>query len=309
MACNMCLIGELAFYRLSDADLWTWLVKHGVVPGSTECPVCHVPCKFYMKDFSFRCWRRRRVRRMVYVTCKFTRRARIGTWFGNSRLTVRKISDFTAMWVSSCYPKFDRLLSNFSFSKRTVVDWSSFCRGVCIEWAINNSQQLGGTGVIVELEEAKFGKRKYNRGRKIVGNWVLGGIQRGSKKCFLKPIADRTRETFFRVIKEKILPGTTIISDCFSSYDTLSSEGFQHFIVNYNMNFVDAKDCSPDTKNRERLWRDVRGAIPRNGRKSKHFAGYLAEYMFRRAYRSKEILHHFFVEAGKLYPPGRNVVQ
>ncbi len=29
----------------------------------------------------------------------------------------------------------------------------------------------------VEIDESKFGKRKYNRGQNIDGHWVLGGIK------------------------------------------------------------------------------------------------------------------------------------
>ena len=40
------------------------------------------------------------------------------------------------------------------------------------------SEPLGGLGVIVEIDEVKFGKRKYHRGRLVEGHWVLGGIER-----------------------------------------------------------------------------------------------------------------------------------
>ena len=41
-----------------------------------------------------------------------------------------------------------------------------------------NPKKIGGPGFIVEIDEAKFGKWKYNRGRVVDGNWVLGGIYR-----------------------------------------------------------------------------------------------------------------------------------
>ena len=47
---------------------------------------------------------------------------------------------------------------------------------------------LGGEGVIVETDEAKLGKHKYNRGHWIDGTWVFGGFEWGSKKCFLIPV-------------------------------------------------------------------------------------------------------------------------
>ena len=44
--------------------------------------------------------------------------------------------------------------------------------------------QIGGPGTVVEVGESKFGKRKYNRGRKVDGCWVFGGIERVGKKVF-----------------------------------------------------------------------------------------------------------------------------
>jgi len=46
------------------------------------------------------------------------------------------------------------------------------------QWLINKQPQIGGNGLIVEIDEAKFGRRKYNRGRLITGQWLLGGIER-----------------------------------------------------------------------------------------------------------------------------------
>ena len=41
-----------------------------------------------------------------------------------------------------------------------------------------NPYKIGGPGIVVELDESKFGKRKDNRGKKVKGAWVFGGVER-----------------------------------------------------------------------------------------------------------------------------------
>ena len=59
-------------------------------------------------------------------------------------------------------------------------------------WAEKRSEKLGGPGRTVEIDEAKIGRRKYNRGRLIKGQWIFGGYERDSKKIFIVPVEDRT---------------------------------------------------------------------------------------------------------------------
>ena len=51
------------------------------------------------------------------------------------------------------------------------------------------SRPIGGPNTIVEIDEGKFGKRKYNRGRLVDGQLVLGGLCRETKECFLVPVS------------------------------------------------------------------------------------------------------------------------
>jgi hypothetical protein len=48
--------------------------------------------------------------------------------------------------------------------------------------------------VIVELEEAKFGKKKYNKGAYREGQWVLEGADRNTGQCFLLPCPGNKRD-------------------------------------------------------------------------------------------------------------------
>ena len=53
------------------------------------------------------------------------------------------------------------------------------------------------------------------------------------------PGPNRTKRVLLKIIKDKIRPGTTIISDCWKSYNTLGDEGFTHLSVNHSLTFKD----------------------------------------------------------------------
>uniref|UniRef100_A0A915CXL8 Transposase n=1 Tax=Ditylenchus dipsaci TaxID=166011 RepID=A0A915CXL8_9BILA len=39
--------------------------------------------------------------------------------------------------------------------------------------------------LLVEIDESKFDRRKYNRGHRVEGSWVFGGISRSTGECLL----------------------------------------------------------------------------------------------------------------------------
>jgi hypothetical protein len=43
-----------------------------------------------------------------------------------------------------------------------------------------SSHKIGGPNKIVEIDESKFGRRKYNRGHPVTGQCVFGGVERES---------------------------------------------------------------------------------------------------------------------------------
>lgn len=165
-----------------------------------------------------------------------------------------------------------------------------------------HGERIGGPGEIVEIDEAKFGKRKYNRGRNIEGQWILGGIERGSGRSFLVPVRDRTARTLIRLIRRWVLPGTTIITDCWKACRRLKQYEFHHLTVNHSQNFVDPQSGA-HTNTVERRWRDARGAVPKYGNRKQHFPGYLAKFLFTKRYSYKYYAHVFFTGAGEMCPP------
>lgn len=46
-----------------------------------------------------------------------------------------------------------------------VTNWISFMRAMAVDYCNSKQQKTGGEGTSVEFDEAKFGRRKYNKDR------------------------------------------------------------------------------------------------------------------------------------------------
>ena len=46
-------------------------------------------------------------------------------------------------------------------------------------------EYIGGPGIEVQLDESKFGKRKYHKGHKVDGVWIFGDVELTQEKSFL----------------------------------------------------------------------------------------------------------------------------
>lgn len=73
---------------------------------------------------------------------------------------------------------------------------------------------VGGPNVVVEIDESKFGKRKYHRGHFVEGVWILGGVERTpARRVFLAVVQDRSLETLEDVISKHVYPGSIVYTD------------------------------------------------------------------------------------------------
>lgn len=200
-------------------------------------------------------------------------------FFDNSTVPIEKVGLSVSIYLSRNTSRVRYTVRETGLSIATVVDWFSFIREVLMYWMHKQSAKIGGPGKIVEIDEAKFGRRKYHRGRLLTGQWVLGGIERlegggaDKQKMFLIPVPDRTSQTLVAIIKEYVLPGTTIMTDCWASYSTLAENDYLHLTVNprvnHPINFVDPASGA-HTQNIERSWVEVRRYVPRSGLVRQH---------------------------------------
>jgi transposase-like protein len=117
--------------------------------------------------------------------------------------------------------------------------------------------KIDGPNNTVEIDESKFGKRKYHRGHPVKGQWVFGGVERERGNTFLVPVKDLITNTLMAILRDWIEPGTTVISDYWCAYRGLGSQGYTHLTVNHSIEFVDpTTGAHSDTI--ESTWRTVK---------------------------------------------------
>ena len=124
-------------------------------------------------------------------------------------------------------------------SEHCTSVWRCTLNNVLAEYLMLNPVMLGGFGIIVEIDESMFGKRKYNRGSRRDGVWVFGMVERGTNRCFLIPVENRTKKTLVDIIRRWVRPGSIIMSDGWSSYKCLKDYGFNHLVVNHQQFYKD----------------------------------------------------------------------
>ena len=201
--------------------------------------------------------------RCTIKQCGYKISVRAGSWFENSNLTLQQVLKLTYYWVYKT--RQDTVRRELKINcEETVVDWYNLCQEVCSEVLEKENAKICRPGKIVEIGECKFGKRKYHKGRRKDGVWVFGGIERGTKNCFMCSVEDRSADTLIPVIKQNVLPGTTIISDCWKAYCRLEEEGYLHQTVNHSKEFVN-KNTGAHTNTTESTCRAIKTSLPKHG--------------------------------------------
>ena len=156
---------------------------------------------------------------------------------------------------------------------------------------------LGGPDVIVEIDETKLGKRKYHRGHRVEGVWILVGVERTTeRKVFVEKVVDRCASTLEEVIGRHILPGSIVHTDLWKGYSGLSSNlSLEHRTVNHLIGFKD-HETGVHTNTVEGTNYALKLFIrPRN--RTAEVDEHLEEFVWRRKHNSN--LWEVFIEALK----------
>lgn len=167
-------------------------------------------------------------------------------------------------------------------SEHTVADYRRYYMQLLASSLDDEDMVIGGPGVVVEIDECKLGKRKYNRGHRVKGVWMLVGVEKTEeRKLFIETIADRSAETIMEVISRHLLPGSIVHTDFWKSYLGLHELGMTHGRVNHSKHFRDPA-TGVNTNTVEGTNNGIKMTIAPRNRNFNHVEDYLSVFIWRR---------------------------
>ena len=283
-----CIIHDMKLHKFQEAfcrreSVVSALRQNGLLALSMQCASCQESIKERVKNTGdgtmFYCNR---------STCRSAKSIRHESFFARSKLSLCDAMLFLHLWSKGYNEKL--IINDFPFSNPTVVDWSQYCRDICLYHFETDNHVIGGPGIIVEIDETMAVKRKYNRGRMLKAGWLFGGIERrddGIYRCFMRLVYDRSGPHLCHLIREHIAPGTHIISDGWLAYSQLGTMGYQHGVVIHEDNFVSPDDSNVHTQRIESTWSSLKRFIRSRGtHKGPHYVEYIYKYLFRRKFEN-----------------------
>lgn len=263
-----------------------WLRDVGLIPTERYCPKYKKKMVLYESRLccgQFICQKKNKHRHSATVA--------ENTWFERCHT-----SPMTCILITYCFSvnfTFEQTLRECSviegqsLSSETVADRFSFCREVCLlslDREFDQEGNIGGDGIVVEVDECKIGRRKYQKSRVVEGSWILGMIERRHPKNYrleICPDNKRDNNTLIDLIKKHVAIGTTIHSDCWKGYLDLKLHGYQHDTVNHSVEFVNS-ETGAHTQNIEASWRYMRHFLSQGGVHKDNLADHLSEFLWRR---------------------------
>ncbi len=309
-------LGDINIFKLckiceNEDSAISFCTNIGLLPSASNCPNCDLKLeKLYSiqkkdrkKNYRFQCNKK---------SCKNSGNNQVclrrGTLFENSNLSIEKTLLMIYTYVLKL--NYTEIIKEVSITPKSCISSSTISRlhkifrEVC-QYGVQKyicSSKIGGQGKTVQIDEAKFGKQKYNRGRLKVGVWVLGGICTETGDIFLVPVEKRNKETLLPIIINHVHPGTTIVTDCWKAYSDLSSHDFEHLTVNHTYNFVDPHSGA-HTQLIENTWWCIKRTLPPTYTRHGNFYTFLCEFIWRRHHlkNSRSLFEAFIKECINMF--------
>ena len=192
---------------------------------------------------------------------------RMPTWFASLDAAGRpntKVGKAAVLWILYCMCAEIGVKATLEQARRrcptltqsTVIDWRAYDRELFMV-ELDGAAPMGGPGEVIQIDESLFrGRRKYNRGRVLLGDgrrrqegpWVFGMLLVGTGEFRLVVVDRRDAVTLTPIICRHIAAGSEIHSDEWAAYRQLDAAagpngpmGYVHRTVNHQVSSCSLK--------------------------------------------------------------------
>ena len=169
-------------FLFSDHDVGVQFLKFvGLYPSSMVCCKCGWQMTWCVDSIVKDGYRGRYMTAISASTCRVSTSVRHGTRFQQSNMNFMEVVFLTHI-VRRVPAR--TIQQKHQFGSASITDWSKFCREVMFGYVLVSPQKIGCPNKTVEIDESKFARRKYNRGHKVKGQWVLVVLSASPEKHF-----------------------------------------------------------------------------------------------------------------------------
>lgn len=270
---------------IDEEEAIKFLFENNLIQDIQRCPKCDAPISRMKKVFVCK---RKACRKNISIFNN--------SFFSECKLSINDIMFISYNWINRT--RRNKLVEMTGHSTSTVTTYYNYLRNL-ISYMIEKDdyRKIGGQNIIVEIDESKFGKRKYNRGHRVEGVWVLGGIERTiEKKAFVVTVPNRNEITLLDIITQHVHPGSVIYTDMWKGYlNIIYHNDMKHYTVNHSKNFVDPI-TGVHTNTIEGTWNGIKINIAARNRTKTDMPKHLQEYIWRKENRENlwdALIHNF----------------
>lgn len=205
------------------------------------------------------------------------------SFFSGSHLKCNEVMLLLYLYLSKASNSTIHMLSGHS--EQAIADYRQFYSQLISSSLDDKDTIIGGPGVTVEVDESKLGKRKYHRGHRVDGVWIIVGVEKTeARKLFIETIQDRSAGTLLEVISRHVLPGSIINTDCWKGYLHVEDLGMSHGTVNHSQFFRDPL-TGVNTNTVEGTNNGIKQTIPPRNRNADSVDKHLATFIWRRIHK------------------------
>ncbi|RCN50226.1 hypothetical protein ANCCAN_03643 [Ancylostoma caninum] len=185
--------------------------------------------------------------------------------------------------------------------EKSIVQWTQRFRDVLVDYYTTDVTGIGGPNTAMQVDETHIVRRKYNVGRIVRRDWLVGGIQDGTKLVFVEITDDRSAANLDAIIQRHVIPGDVIRTDMWKGYSNLKNLGYIHETVNHSVNFVDPV-TGVHTQRIENTWSHLKAKIRSRHRfKGELWDDHFHEVLWKWQFNSENLLYELWRQTAAKY--------